>query len=154
MGAKRGRSLGLDVARGLGIALVFYGHFMEKLAGAGSDPAQLQWKWVYAFHMPLFFFLAGIFWRPRRAGPARWLGGKLRARLLPVASFSALLLPLWFWMLGPSPEWRMLLEAYLYGQPTLDWATWFLVCLLMVECWIALLSALLPLDRRGGLAVR
>jgi hypothetical protein len=64
-----------------------------------------------------------------------------------------MLLPLWYWMLGPSPEWRLLLEAYLYGQPALDWATWFLVCLLMVECWVALLSALLPLERRGGLAL-
>ncbi len=55
----------LDVAKGIGIVLLFYGHFVEHLfLGRPETPLGrvffLEWKAIYAFHMPLFFFVAGV----------------------------------------------------------------------------------------------
>lgn len=70
----------IDIARGIGIILVVYGHAMRG-NGLTADPEglfSLQDRWIYAFHMPLFFVLSGIFlWRSigkNRAGfvKARW----------------------------------------------------------------------------------
>ena len=46
----KSRVLWIDVARGLGLLLVFIGHLRMPWASA----------WVYTFHMPLFFFLSGL----------------------------------------------------------------------------------------------
>ena len=59
----------LDVAKGLGILLVVLGHSLEVYLGNGNDgtrgagfvPATFAaWKFIYSFHMPLFFILSGI----------------------------------------------------------------------------------------------
>jgi len=52
----------LDTAKAIGMYLVYYGHFIEKLYYAGSIAAFSELKLIYSFHIPLFFFLAGIFW--------------------------------------------------------------------------------------------
>ena len=52
----------VDISRGLGIILVVYGHVL--LGHFGSDqPAWVtaQAAFIYAFHMPLFFMLSGLF---------------------------------------------------------------------------------------------
>lgn len=46
----KSRVLWIDVARGIGLLLVFIGHLNVPVASA----------WVYTFHMPLFFFLSGL----------------------------------------------------------------------------------------------
>ena len=55
----------VDTARGIGILLVVYGHALRGHVTSGQfDPswhADLQDSVIYAFHMPLFFFLAGLF---------------------------------------------------------------------------------------------
>jgi fucose 4-O-acetylase-like acetyltransferase len=57
------RLLWLDVAKGLGIVLVVYGHVMRGLIAGGI--AGVPWVkvadfFLYLFHMPLFFLLAGL----------------------------------------------------------------------------------------------
>ena len=55
----------VDTARGIGIILVVYGHALRGHMVSGAyDPAwraDMQDDVIYAFHMPLFFFLAGLF---------------------------------------------------------------------------------------------
>jgi fucose 4-O-acetylase-like acetyltransferase len=57
----------VDTARGIGIILVVYGHALRGHVTAGAfDPAwhaDAQDAVIYSFHMPLFFFLAGLFVR-------------------------------------------------------------------------------------------
>jgi fucose 4-O-acetylase-like acetyltransferase len=58
------RNGGLDVARGLGMILVIYGHllqifFHKRADGEFSTSAFLQWQAIYSFHMPLFFLISG-----------------------------------------------------------------------------------------------
>lgn len=55
--AGRGRIEWIDVAKGIGIILVVFGHCLL----TGSTARQL----IFSFHMPLFFFLAGCTFRPR-----------------------------------------------------------------------------------------
>jgi fucose 4-O-acetylase-like acetyltransferase len=53
----------IDFARGLGIILVVYGHALRGLETRGlvrGDWVKLSDEIVYAFHMPLFFFLSGL----------------------------------------------------------------------------------------------
>lgn len=57
-----------DHARGLGIVLVVYGHVARGLMNAGVLPRGGFWlrldEAIYAFHMPLFFFLSGLYLVP------------------------------------------------------------------------------------------
>ena len=55
----------VDSAKGLGITLVVLGHALRGLVSAKvttwTPTAQFADTWIYAFHMPLFFFLSGLF---------------------------------------------------------------------------------------------
>lgn len=57
----------VDYAKAIGILLVVYGHIARGLykAGLAFDPGifALVDSIVYSFHMPLFFFLSGLFFR-------------------------------------------------------------------------------------------
>ena len=68
----------LDQAKAWGMFLVYYGHFLEVLLRADATAAFSQWKLIYTFHMPFFFFLTGVFWKP---GGARMTTEPRRLRL-------------------------------------------------------------------------
>ncbi len=55
----------VDCAKGIGIFLVVYGHVARGISGSGLVPETFVFQWVdyliYSFHMPLFFFLSGMF---------------------------------------------------------------------------------------------
>lgn len=127
----------VDTAKGLGILLMFYGHVIQSRASAGNLAAVDQLRLIYSFHMPLFFVLAGFFFRP-----AAQLGQRVRQlalqRLVPVVFFGLLLLPVWAaFAVRHDLPWsyyvRPLGLAYLRGRPELDWVTWFLVCMFVCE---------------------
>jgi fucose 4-O-acetylase-like acetyltransferase len=74
---QQARRADLDMAKGLAILLVVFGHLVAR-----ADPAGVAWyeplrRAVYAFHMPFFLYLSGIvavlsggFYAPLRAWPA------------------------------------------------------------------------------------
>ncbi|MDC5705011.1 acyltransferase [Vibrio europaeus] len=54
----------VDCAKAIGIVLVVYGHVMRGLFNAGFEVSEhyvLIDSIIYSFHMPLFFFLSGLF---------------------------------------------------------------------------------------------
>jgi len=55
------RILWIDIAKAYGIILVFYGHFVERLSRLGYEAAFIPLKFIYSFHMPLFFIGVVIF---------------------------------------------------------------------------------------------
>ena len=55
----------IDAARGIGILLMFYGHVVQ-LAFPGNGAAKEQTRFMILFHMPVFFVMAGFFFRPAR----------------------------------------------------------------------------------------
>lgn len=46
----------IDVARALGLMLVYYGHFVEQVMYLENPVAAVHYKWIYSFHMILFSF--------------------------------------------------------------------------------------------------
>lgn len=56
-----------DYAKGIGIILVVYGHVFRGLVNAAiipqSETIRLIDSIIYTFHMPLFFFLSGLFFK-------------------------------------------------------------------------------------------
>jgi acyltransferase len=74
----------LDAAKGLGIALIVWGHIYSI-----TEPTPLQ-VWVYAFHVPLFFFISGLTFRPEGNSLARVWRSKLRTLLLPYLVYALL----------------------------------------------------------------
>ena len=60
-----GRLPWVDVGKGIGILLVVYGHATGGLISArllsGDGLAAASFYAIYTFHMPLFFFLSGLF---------------------------------------------------------------------------------------------
>ncbi len=82
-----------DYAKGIGIILVVVGH---TLRGFEGTPIHVPgWQavdaWIYAFHMPLFFFLAGLFLEPSTKAPlGAFVSGKMRRILWPYLVWSLL----------------------------------------------------------------
>ncbi|MFD1421203.1 acyltransferase family protein [Lactiplantibacillus songbeiensis] len=78
----------IDVAKGIGILLVVYGHalggIMNADQGGNTNILQVLYNIIYGFHMPLFFFLSGIFarnWVKRAVGIA--LRQKITSLVIP-----------------------------------------------------------------------
>lgn len=123
-----------DVMKGIGIILVLMGH-IQKVGGLGD--------WIYAFHMPLFIFISGMFFHDRQGFFKR----KAKSLLVPYLSF-ALLFFMYWWLLEarfrPPKEhidalmqfgniffpMNMTVQEPYYFNVVL----WFLPCLFMVEC--------------------
>jgi acyltransferase len=155
----------VDVAKGLGILLVFHGHLVERFIEAGVPAALSQMKWIYSFHMPLFFVLVGLVYRDRPMSLRSFLGRELRSRLIPAWAFNLVGTLFWVRAQLAAPDfgylgdhsWVELLQycgtraalETLSGKPTWNILTWFLICLFVVELWHFLLrrlvSRLVPL---------
>lgn len=89
------RSGALDAARGVGILLVVGAHALIPPIREHSAPLLSAWSVVYAFHMSLFFVIAGqCFELSGAARPGRSFGQYTRARarklLLPYLIYSLL----------------------------------------------------------------
>jgi fucose 4-O-acetylase-like acetyltransferase len=63
--AEGSRLVWVDIAKGIGIVLVVFGHVWRGLHAAhfAIPPETYQWvdRLIYSFHMPLFFVLSGLF---------------------------------------------------------------------------------------------
>lgn len=55
----KGRIPSVDIARFYAMALVFYGHFVERFMLLKNPAGLAQYKFIYSFHMVAFFVLAG-----------------------------------------------------------------------------------------------
>ena len=151
----------IDVARILGIALMYYGHIIESSMKLGSETAAIHYKFIYSFHMPLFFILSGYL-ASRQPAYESWtwfLKKQTYSRLLPYALFSILLLLPTFFIpshsvgldLSSSSGYiRGLFSTFIGGFPVFNIPTWFLVCIFVVElfhfvCQRSVLKTISPL---------
>lgn len=76
----------IDNSRGIGILLVVYGHMLS--------PGSFLYNWIYSFHVPLFFFLAGYLFKERPFTVVLKRSG-LRL-MLPYFSFAITTYIFWF----------------------------------------------------------
>ena len=125
------RSILVDVVRGLAISLVALGHTDEGTEhrdwwGTSHVGYQLE-MFIYAFHMPAFFFVSGIFLSSSVAkrGPRKFVTTKVAQMLYPWLLWSVIQyaqsFPLHRFIEAPIPPFRLFL-AYLYTGSTF----WFL----------------------------
>ena len=128
----------LDVAKAYGILLVVYGHFVERLAEENYRAAFLQFKFIYAFHIPLFFVLAGYVHHHHDEDFRSFLKSRAATRLIPVLFFNLLSLGVFLVVYHPTSKADLKqvvfsVLSFARGYPSYNWLMWFLVCLFTVE---------------------
>lgn len=69
----------IDIAKALGVVFVVLGH---------TGLPEVFRRWIYIFHMPLFFYISGMFFKPVTLDVAIKKKGK--AYLLPYFFFSSI----------------------------------------------------------------
>lgn len=147
-----------DIARGIGMALVIYGHFLEPIYPAQPDAGKAfltsaftQWQWIYSFHMMLFFLVSGAvnLKLPKKAWPEVVRGS---LRLLALAWVVHLLGMAVTFALGLAPDtvnspWSAavavvnpILQGFLWSVGVL----WFLTALCFVQLLAYVLLRVVP----------
>ncbi len=136
-----------DIARGIGMMLVIYGHLLEPIYPANPalgrpimELAAVQWQTIYTFHMMLFFLVSGAvnLKLPKKAWPDA-LRGSLR--LLALAWVVHIIGAVFAMSAGYAPEaTRSVWDAVNYVvDPILEgycWSVgvlWFLTSLCIVQ---------------------
>jgi fucose 4-O-acetylase-like acetyltransferase len=85
---------GPDLTKAFGIVLVVFGHVLLGLIAAGVMPSSSFWetiiRGIYLFHMPLFFYVAGLFFQSNleRGGTRSYLSKNTVALLGPLVVWS------------------------------------------------------------------
>lgn len=126
----------LDIAKGMGIVSVFWGHTLFK---------DEIWRiWIYSFHMPLFFFLSGITYNEIKYDKIKkLLIAKSKSILIPyivlcaielIDSFLTLLYKSFY---GEKNTCFILIKkiiGIIIGLRGTDWycAFWFLLCIFII----------------------
>jgi len=151
------RSLLIDIVKGLAITLVAVGHTNEGISRRGmwaSDFGVRLDHYIYAFHMPAFFFVSGVFLYAslEKRGLGHFLRNKVGTILYPFWMWGLVLplLPLVFgrYMASHAPGWKDYLLNLVTGSfewflPTLFVVTIIAALLRRVPTWMALAAALL-----------
>jgi acyltransferase len=133
----------IDIARFYAMALVFYGHFIERFMLLKNTAGFLQYKFIYSFHMMLFFVLAGYVARESDTdfGFGKYLKHRSISRILPFIFFTAIFLVLPVFFSGdffrlklPSVTGYMTgLVNTVFGIPMFCVPSWFVLMLFSVE---------------------
>ena len=138
------RILVIDIARFYAMALVFYGHFIERIMLLENPAAAAQYKFIYSFHMMLFFILAGYVARESdlALGFVKYLKYRTLSRLLPFVFFTAvfMVLPVFFSEQAFPQLHLPSVKGYLtgllntaFGIPMFCVPSWFILMIFSVE---------------------
>lgn len=140
-GQENKRSLALDIAKGIGILLVVLGHCPQVWM-----PLK---QWIYSFHVPLFFLIAGMVWDRTSHEESGFLNGAfLKKKAL------RLLVPCFLW--GLAYTLARALVSRSFNPESLGWLLyntessiskagsltplWFLSCMFVTVCLFELLQ--------------
>lgn len=151
------RSNAVDIVKGIAIILVVYGHTSQGMSHRGwwvTPRAYFSQRFIYSFHMPAFFFIAGLFVMGSIAkrGGSRFAMDKMKTILYPYVLFAVIgagIAPLVErFRSGAHPfAWKNFLLTIVDGE-----ASWFLF-VLFVCLMIALLTVRVPHWLRFAVAV-
>lgn len=124
----------IDTAKGLGMLLVLWAHIM--LGGWTNS-------FIYAFHMPLFFFLSGMmFRREKYRGFKQFFVKRVKTLLIPYVFYSFASWIVWalYVMIAKEPiesYWMPLLQTFIAqgsgGFLVHNVPLWFVTCLFVTE---------------------
>lgn len=140
----------IDMAKGLGIILVICGHL-------SSCPIPFK-RWLYSFHMPLFFFLAGITFNYEKYKEIKvFLNNKLKTLFVPYFIFAGVS---WLYILcnqiiaiirngdyGKKKAYEVLSRSFVeifFQNRACSYAIgiWFIPCIFLTFCLLQLLCKL------------
>ena len=133
----------IDTARFLAMALVYYGHFIERVMYLKNPTAAAQYKFIYSFHMVLFILLAGYVAKESDLSLpfGTFVKRRILSRLLPLLFFTvvfmlaAAIFPGDFFHLE-LPSLQGYLDGLLntaFGIPLFCVPSWFLMLIFSVE---------------------
>jgi acyltransferase len=137
------RILVIDMARFWAMAFVFYGHLIERFMLLKNPAGYTQYRFIYTFHMLLFFVLAGYVASKSDLGFGfgKFLKHRFISRLLPFIFFTAVFMVLA--AIFPGDFYRLTLpsvEGYtkglintIFGIPSFCVPSWFLLMIFSVE---------------------
>lgn len=135
----------VDYGKGLGIILVVYGHALSSAYHSGLNvPGHffvLSDSVVYSFHMPLFFFLSGLFVEHsfNKRGAKRFLADKLGSIAYPYVIWSVLQMSVEF--IFSSHTQRAVRFSDILAIPYRPWEQfWFLYALFLMYVVYTLLN--------------
>ena len=141
--AETKRNQVIDIARFYAMALVFYGHFIERFMLLKNPAGFLHYKFIYSFHMMFFFVLAGYVARESSLefGFRKYLKHRVISRLLPFIFFTAIFMAVPVFFSGdfyglklPSVEgYTQGLINTAFGIPSFCIPSWFILMLFSVE---------------------
>ncbi|WP_159433402.1 acyltransferase family protein [Bacillus tuaregi] len=118
----------IDVSKGIGIFLVIIGHTMIQGELRGQ---------IYAFHMPLFFFISGYLFSNRRYPQIKqFVLAKARTILIPYISFSIISIVLMKIFQGGVIDFSSLIRSFLLSERNgiyFNQPLWFLTSLFTIE---------------------
>src|SRR4030043_1161983 len=133
----------IDVARFYAMALVFYGHFIERIMMLKNPAAATQYKFIYSFHMMLFFLLAGYVVQESYTefSFGKYLKHRFISRLLPFLFFTAIFMVLPVFFSGDFFQLKLpSVQGYIggliataFGMPMFCIPSWFILMIFSVE---------------------
>jgi len=135
----------IDAAKGIGIFLVVLGHTLPSTAKSMAI--------IYAFHMPLFFFLSGLTAKSWVPGSAPTFVRGLRSLMVPYVFFSVVSIAVFIVSRGLTSQveaWGAQLWDMLYGvsgregRMRYNVPLWYFTCFICVRVLFAILSAKVP----------
>lgn len=127
-----------DIAKGIGILLVIFGHL--------STDEQFARNFVYAFHMPVFFFVSGLFAKEKSAF-SECLKKSARTLYVPFAFAIAVDAAIIFAkkLVGSGLDIKDFLFSFAiaaagFKDPALNTPVWFLLSLMVIRLIFCLIS--------------
>jgi len=108
----------IDALKGFGMVLVILGHMTI------PDIAR---RFIFSFHMPLFFFISGYLYRNEFS--KRWLARKIDSLLVPYVVYGMITLIVWIFV--GKTDMRTGVKTLVSGNGL--GLTWFLTCLFLTE---------------------
>jgi len=149
------RTVWIDTARGLGIVLVVYAHVLRGQNHSGllawTPAVALQDQAIYAFHMPFFFLLSGLFAGARSDARGEFIRRRLITIVYPYFLWSAIQTILTMGAGHLANEHHTLSELLRIGINPIG-QFWFLYVLAMLQLLLLLPRPLFLLTVPAGVA--
>lgn len=113
----------LDYVRAWGIIFIIFAHALSP-----SNPIRV---WLYSFHVPLFFFVSGYIFNPKKyQNITSFLKRKFKILIVPYIFYAAIAIPFLFIYFGETNFLNVVLKFLLQQR---YWAFWFITVIFLVE---------------------
>ena len=146
------RVVWIDVAKALGMFLVVWGHCVQNVMKFHDDDSMaviLLMRFIYSFHMPLFFIISGLTFNPHAELPYRaFVIKKAKGLIYPYFTLSLCAFPIWLversvGAVQPDSIRNIVLGTFYSNASVIRGianAGWFMLTLFLAECLMGALA--------------